>query len=317
MAKIIRRLRPRIFLFENVRGLLTSKWTRDGEHRIWDDVLAEFRRIPGYHVRWTLVRAGDYGVPQNRPRVLIVGIRKDVANANPMIDLKGDPKKEDAVKCGFLPKPEPSDCPDLIDLLDDLVDPKMDKYFETGVYPPGRLVTTEYPRPATTPEQEAMRVPAPKHEHRRSGEVTDHEYSKHAPNIVKKFRHMIDNEGEIPEHARTKKFAQRVLPKRWARRPEHHRDVASRRLRALRPAALAHGARVGAVADVPGLVSLRGKADDRRLAPSRQSPRRELRPGGPEIHADRERGAGSPGGARRGTLQAHPRGIIGRQVMAP
>ena len=47
-----------------------------------------------------------------------------------------------------------------------------------------------------------MRVPAPKHEHRRSGEVTDHEYSKHAPNIVKKFRHMIDNEGEIPEHAR-------------------------------------------------------------------------------------------------------------------
>ncbi|WP_426692908.1 DNA cytosine methyltransferase [Sphingomonas sediminicola] len=218
MAKIIRRLRPRIFLFENVRGLLTSKWTRDGEHRIWDDVLAEFRRIPGYHVRWTLVRAGDYGVPQNRPRVLIVGIRKDVANANPMIDLKGDPKKEDAVKCGFLPKPEPSDCPDLIDLLDDLVDPKMDKYFETGVYPPGRLVTTEYPRPATTPEQEAMRVPAPKHEHRRSGEVTDHEYSKHAPNIVKKFRHMIDNEGEIPEHARTKKFAQRVLPKRWGKK---------------------------------------------------------------------------------------------------
>jgi DNA (cytosine-5)-methyltransferase 1 len=119
------------------------------------------------------------------------------------------------VKCGFLPKPEPSDCPDLIDLLDDLVDPKMDKYFETGVYPRGRLVTTEYPRPATTPEQEAMRVPAPKHEHRREGEVTDHEYSKHAPNIVKKFRHMIDNDGEIPEDARTKKFAQRVLPKRW------------------------------------------------------------------------------------------------------
>ncbi|QIK95565.1 DNA cytosine methyltransferase [Sphingomonas sp. HDW15A] len=217
MAAIIQRLRPRIFLFENVRGLLTSKWTRDGEHRIWDDVRDEFRNIPGYQVRWTLVRAGDYGVPQNRPRVLLVGIRDDIVLDNPLLDLEAD--LEDAVKCGFLPKGEPSECPDLIDLLDDLVDPEMDKYFATGVYPPGRLATNSYPGKATTREQRAMRVPAPKHEHRRPGEVTDHEYSKHAPNIVKKFRHMIDNEGEIPEYARTKKFAQRVLPKRWGNKP--------------------------------------------------------------------------------------------------
>lgn len=77
MAKIIARVRPRMFLFENVRGLLTARWTQDGDRKIWPDVLAEFRGIPGYEVRWSLVSARDYGVPQNRPRVFLVGIRKD------------------------------------------------------------------------------------------------------------------------------------------------------------------------------------------------------------------------------------------------
>jgi DNA (cytosine-5)-methyltransferase 1 len=216
MAAIIQRLRPRIFLFENVRGLLNARWTRDGGRRIWDDVLAEFRSIPGYEIRWSLVRAGDYGVPQNRPRVLLVGIREDVVRGSPNIDLGAD--QADAVKCGFLPRGDPSECPNLVDLLDDLVDPVVGKYFERGTYPPGTLLTTKYPREPTTPEQQAMRAPAPAHEHRRDGEVTDHEYSKHTPKIVAKFRHMIENGGRIPEHARTKKFAQRVLPKYWGNR---------------------------------------------------------------------------------------------------
>jgi DNA (cytosine-5)-methyltransferase 1 len=39
MAHVIRRLRPRIFLFENVQGLLNAKWTRGGTDKIFDDVL--------------------------------------------------------------------------------------------------------------------------------------------------------------------------------------------------------------------------------------------------------------------------------------
>ena len=45
--------------------------------------------------------------------------------------------------------------------------------------------------------------------------LTEHEYSNHAEKIVKKFQHMIDNNGEIPEEMKTKKFAQRVIPKKW------------------------------------------------------------------------------------------------------
>ena len=99
MAQIIRRLRPRIFLFENVRGLLNAKWTREGGEPIWPDVKAEFRKIPGYEVRWSLVYAKDYGVPQNRPRVLLVGIRKDILDACPSIDPEAD--HEDAVGQSF------------------------------------------------------------------------------------------------------------------------------------------------------------------------------------------------------------------------
>ena len=40
-------------------------------------------------------------------------------------------------------------------------------------------------------------------------------YDKTLDKIVEKFSHMIKNNGQIPEHLKTKKFAQRVLPKKW------------------------------------------------------------------------------------------------------
>lgn len=213
MAGVIRRLRPRVFLFENVRGLLNARWTQEGAERIWPDVLAEFRRIEGYEVRWSLVLAGDYGVPQNRPRVLLVGVRKDVLASAPLLDPGADP--EDAVRCGFLPAGDPSHCPDLEDLLGDLVDPAVAAVLESGQFPAGKFATTKYPSRARTAVQEMLRAPAPAHEHRKPAELTDHEYSRHAPRIVQKFTHMLANGGEIPEAARTKKFSQRVLPRRW------------------------------------------------------------------------------------------------------
>lgn len=216
MAAVIRRLRPRLFLFENVRGLLNSRWTRDGDEKIWPDVLAEFRRIPGYEVRWSLVLAKDYGVPQNRPRVLLVGVRNDILAASSFLDPSVD--GEDAVKCGFLPRGEPSECPDLVDLLGDLVDPAIGKALLKGKFPAGKFATTRYPSAPKTREQEMMRAPAPAHERRATADLTDHEYSKHAPRIVAKFQHMQANNGEIPVEAQTKKFSQRVLPKRWGNR---------------------------------------------------------------------------------------------------
>lgn len=218
MAAIIKEMRPRIFLFENVRGLLNSKWTKGGCDLIWPDVLKEFRRIEGYEVRWRLVFAKNYGVPQNRPRVLMAGIRKDIIEQCHMLDPKAD--KEDAVACGFLPKPGIHQPPDLVDLLDDLNDPLALRILLSGNFPQGVFATTKYPSRAKTPAQRKLRSPAPFMRDGEKVQLTEHEYSKHNPLVVEKFAHMLfahrfENNGHIPEPFITKKFAQRVLPRRW------------------------------------------------------------------------------------------------------
>ena len=80
MAYLVHAFQPKIFLFENVKGLLSSRWTKEGKKgEIWEQVLNTFKSIPGYTVNFKLVISSDYGVPQNRPRVLLVGIRDDIA----------------------------------------------------------------------------------------------------------------------------------------------------------------------------------------------------------------------------------------------
>lgn len=212
MAEIIRRIRPRIFLFENVRGLLNSRWTRTGDDYIFPDVKAEFRSIPGYEVRWSLVYAKDYGVPQNRPRVLLVGIRKDVLASCDFLLPEADP--EDAVKCGFLPAGEKGSYPDLIDLLGDLIDPSITSRLISGDYGKGTFATTAYPQLPQTSIQKWLRKTPPGY-HKPKILLTEQEYSKHKPDVVTKFAHMIANNGEIPAHFQTKKFSQRVLRARW------------------------------------------------------------------------------------------------------
>ncbi|MFG6574181.1 DNA cytosine methyltransferase [Sulfitobacter sp. 1A13353] len=217
MAYVIRKLRPRIFLFENVRGLLNAKWTRGGDSRIFPDVLSEFRSIPGYTVRYSLVKAKDFGVPQNRPRVLLVGIRNDIMASCESLDPHAD--KEDAQSCGFLPQPT-GGFPNLIDLLGDLVDDNVAATLKKGEFPRGAFYTNEYPSHPQNEIQRRLRQ-APAWSDSKSVALTEHEYSKHKPNIVAKFQHMIDNNGEIPELFRTKKFSQRVLPERWGKSGPH------------------------------------------------------------------------------------------------
>lgn len=212
MASVIQRLRPRIFLFENVRGLLTSNWTREGNSRIFPDIKNEFRAIPGYEVRWSLVYAKYYGVPQNRPRFLMVGVRRDVLEASHFLDAKAD--KEDAIACGFLPNGRPDEFPDLQDLLGDLVDHKVADILRSGQFQRGSFQTTTYPMPPRNAIQKALRS-APDWYLGEEVRLTEQEYSKHKPSVVYKFDHMIRNGGEIPEELRTRKFSQRVLKARW------------------------------------------------------------------------------------------------------
>ncbi len=73
--KFVDELNPEIVVFENVRGLLSMK-NPDGNHLI-DAIELEVQRR-GYEVGHRLINTSDYGVPQNRYRVIIVGIRTDL-----------------------------------------------------------------------------------------------------------------------------------------------------------------------------------------------------------------------------------------------
>lgn len=65
---------PTAFVFENVRGILSSKMPNGVT--VPQEIKNRMEQI-GYNVNFQLVRASDYGVPQNRYRVLIIGIRKE------------------------------------------------------------------------------------------------------------------------------------------------------------------------------------------------------------------------------------------------
>lgn len=211
MAKIIARLRPRLFLFENVKGLRTARWTPGGK-LIWPDVLTCFRGIRGYQVRYSLIRASDYGVPQNRPRLLLVGVRNDVVDLGGM-DAAAD--AEDAIACGFLPAGGQK-APGLLELLGDLVDESISPTLGSGAYPAGIFETKEYPRLPRNDVQAGFRGSATSPSRTPAGyQLTEHEYSKHGGETVAKFQYMLENGGRIPSWAKTKKFNQRVLPERW------------------------------------------------------------------------------------------------------
>lgn len=71
-SKINVNKRPKAFLFENVRGILSSKMP-DGETTVPQEIQNRMETL-GYNVSIKLVCSSDYGVPQRRYRVLIVGV---------------------------------------------------------------------------------------------------------------------------------------------------------------------------------------------------------------------------------------------------
>ncbi|MCD8378713.1 MAG: DNA (cytosine-5-)-methyltransferase [Candidatus Gastranaerophilales bacterium] len=76
--RIIKKTMPKVIVFENVKGLLSTKYI-DGRN-LADVIMEDLSTMSdiGYDVVYQLVNAADYGVPQNRQRVLFVGIRKDL-----------------------------------------------------------------------------------------------------------------------------------------------------------------------------------------------------------------------------------------------
>lgn len=205
MAKVVEAVAPKAFVFENVRGLLTSRWTKDGRPgEIWEDVQEAFRQIDirsgrkrlTYDIHWAPIYARSYGVPQNRPRLLMVGIRSDIQPTSLESGL--------ASAGGFLPLGA-SQAPDPVELLGDLVD---------EAWQPGGT-TSRYPNKVLSAAQLELRTRPDGTVARRGDSLTEQQYSNHSPLVMEKFLHMLRYDGRIPPSMRTRKFAQRVIPERW------------------------------------------------------------------------------------------------------
>ena len=91
MIRLVDEIRPKAVMIENVRGILEA---------VFDDyrhyVAGELGRL-GYRTGWKLLNASDFGVPQLRPRVVFVALRKEYSEHFSWPEETGDPRTVGAV----------------------------------------------------------------------------------------------------------------------------------------------------------------------------------------------------------------------------
>lgn len=69
--RLAREINPRAVMLENVKGLQTAKFADYRRH-----ITESFEHL-GYRIFWQLLHASDFGVPQLRPRVIMVGVKRE------------------------------------------------------------------------------------------------------------------------------------------------------------------------------------------------------------------------------------------------
>lgn len=71
--KMVDKIEPKIFLIENVKGLLTHNNGITLKY-----IISEFNKLNKYNIKYKLLNSNDFLVPQNRERLIIVGVNKKI-----------------------------------------------------------------------------------------------------------------------------------------------------------------------------------------------------------------------------------------------
>ncbi|MFB9861609.1 DNA cytosine methyltransferase [Salinicoccus siamensis] len=82
MIRVLKHYKPKIFIAENVDGIRNSKKNNVGanvDQSALDTILEDFDES-GYDVQYRILNSANFGVPQIRKRVIIMGIRKDLGS---------------------------------------------------------------------------------------------------------------------------------------------------------------------------------------------------------------------------------------------
>lgn len=92
---IVKKVKPKVFIMENVKGLLTMH-----NGKIFDEIVSIFRdkeQLDGdvYNIEYRVVNAMDFGIPQNRERVIIIGVLNSQIDLNELfVETKSDIKRK-------------------------------------------------------------------------------------------------------------------------------------------------------------------------------------------------------------------------------
>ena len=70
-ARLVKEIKPKVFIYENVRNLLTHD-----KGKTWSVIKKVFDSL-GYNYKFAILNSSDYGIPQSRRRLFVVGIKKD------------------------------------------------------------------------------------------------------------------------------------------------------------------------------------------------------------------------------------------------
>lgn len=71
-ARLVKEIQPKVFIYENVRNLLNH------DHgNTWKIIRNIFESL-GYHYKFAVLNAADYGIPQNRRRLFVVGFKDNI-----------------------------------------------------------------------------------------------------------------------------------------------------------------------------------------------------------------------------------------------
>lgn len=70
--RLVKTIQPKVFIYENVRGL----YTHDNK-RTWSIIFDRFNKLKGYKITHKILNSLNFGIPQNRSRLFVIGVKSD------------------------------------------------------------------------------------------------------------------------------------------------------------------------------------------------------------------------------------------------
>lgn len=171
----IKIIKPKVLFFENVKGFTMEFKKNKDKGKEYSTYVENALNRAGYFVKGELVNFGEYGIPQKRTRFILVGVRKDLANASKdLAETFFSTIKEN--RHSFLSEKNLTVDTNLKDAISDLLkanglkESPDTKSFQAGTY-----------SKVESPYQSLMREGV-------QNEIADsHRFPKHRPDIIEKF----------------------------------------------------------------------------------------------------------------------------------